>query len=128
LRECGATEDECNFLVRGGGPGHWWGERVELNAMTAASLLQFVERGLQQAGVRKLTPPSDVLERAFRRAWRLQMVQEAVNATLARPVDAPIIPAKLLQKLRRKMKNSALSWDQALHEIVQQQRRPPRAG
>ena len=53
LRECGASEDECNFLVRDGRPGNWRGERVELNAMTAAQFLQFLEGKLQEAGGRK---------------------------------------------------------------------------
>lgn len=32
LRESGASEEECCFLVNSGRPGHWTGERVELNA------------------------------------------------------------------------------------------------
>jgi hypothetical protein len=121
LRECGATKEECDFLVRGGGPGNWWGERVELNAMTAAQFLQFLERKLQQAGVRKVVPEEAVLKNAFLRTWRLQMAQQALDEALTRSVDDVLIPAGLVQKLRRKMKNAQLSWDQALQEIVKSQ-------
>jgi len=35
LREYGATEDECDFLVRRSDLGGWEGDRVELNALTS---------------------------------------------------------------------------------------------
>jgi DNA topoisomerase VI subunit B len=128
LRECGATEAECQFLVQGGGPGHWWGARIELNALTAASFLQYLERQLQRVGVRKVVPPDAVVHSAYRRIWRLELAQEALNAALARSEEDLIIPAALLKVLRRKLKHSALSWDQALHEIVREQRQRPLAG
>jgi hypothetical protein len=128
LRECGATEAECRYLVRGGGPGHWWGERVELNAMTALQFLQFLERKLLHVGVRKVTPDANELAKAYRRMWRLQMVQDAVNAAQAQSPDDVIIPANLLRQLRRQLKDSQMPWDAALQEIVQQQRQRPPAG
>lgn len=97
-RECGATIRECDFLVQGGAPGNWWGKRVELYAMTAAQFLQFLEGKLQEIGVRKVAPEGDVLEKAFRRTWRLQLVQEAVDEALARSTNGAIImPADLLK-------------------------------
>src|SRR5262249_28078874 len=43
LRVYGATEDECDYLVRGRvAGGTWAGQRVELNAPTAGQLIQFV--------------------------------------------------------------------------------------
>jgi hypothetical protein len=126
LRECGATGRECDFLVQGGAPGNWWGERVELNAMTAAQFLQFLEGKLQQVGVRKVAPEGDVLKKAFRRTWRLQLVQDAVDEALARSASGEVImPVDLLKALRRKIQNSRISWDQALYEIVKQQRHQP---
>ena len=123
LRECGATEDECNFLVQGGAPGNWWGQRVELNAMTAAQFLKYLERKLKRIGVGKLTPGSKVLAKAYRRVWRQHMIQDAVDEAMARSTDEAIIPRNLAEQVRRKVRRSRLAWDDALHEIVKQQRR-----
>jgi DNA topoisomerase VI subunit B len=118
LRECGATPEECRFLVQGGGQGRWWGERVELNAMTASQFLQFVERKLRRVGVRKVVPQGQALQQAYRRACRLQMIQEALDAAQASPVEDMRIPVNLAAVLRRQLKNSTLSWDQALQQLV----------
>jgi hypothetical protein len=123
LRECGATPEECSFLVQGGGPGQWWGDRVELNAMTASQFLQFVERKLRGAGVRKVVPEGQALRQAYRRAWRLQMIQEALDAAQASPGEDLRIPAGLMAAVRRQLKDSPLSWDQALQQLVREYRR-----
>jgi DNA topoisomerase VI subunit B len=123
LRECGAAREECDFLVQGGGPAHWWGERVELNAMTAAQFLEFLERKLRRAGVRKLVPEGKALRQAYRRAWRLQVIQDAVDAAQAAPAAKLRVPANLGSAIRRQLQDSPLPWDQALQKFVQQQRR-----
>jgi hypothetical protein len=123
LRECGATEEECHFLVTGGAPGNWWGERVELNAMTAAQFLKYLERKLKKIGVRKVTPEGEVLAKAYRRAWRQHTIQDAVDRAMAKSTDDAIIPRNLAEKVRRKVQRTRLAWDDALHEIVKQQRR-----
>jgi DNA topoisomerase VI subunit B len=123
LRECGATPEECNYLVQGGGPGNWWGERVELNAMTASQFLQFLERKLRRAAVRKVVPDGKALHQAYRRAWRLQKIQEALDAAQATPDEKLRIPADLVSALRQQLRDSPLSWDQALQKIVREHRR-----
>ena len=60
LRECGATEDECDYLVGG--------ERIELNAMDSGQFIEWLEQCLDEAGVEKVIPEADVLETAYRRA------------------------------------------------------------
>jgi DNA topoisomerase VI subunit B len=127
LRECGATREECSFLVQGGGPGKWWGERVELNAMTAAQFLEFLERKLRRVGVCKVVPEGQALQHAYRRAWRLQLIQEAVDAAQASPAEQLRIPAKLDSSIRGQLQDSPLPWDQALQKIVREHRRK-RAG
>jgi DNA topoisomerase VI subunit B len=122
LRECGATPEECDFLVQGGGPRNWWGERVELNAMTAAQFLEFLERKLRRAGVHKLVPEGKALLQAYRRAWRLQRIQEAVDAAQASPDEELRVPANLVSTIRRQLQDSPLPWDQALQTIVKQRR------
>src|SRR5262249_38609794 len=59
LRRCGATEEECAFLVQKGGPGAWVGERVELNALTSPQWVEMVERKLTAAGVKKVIPETE---------------------------------------------------------------------
>jgi hypothetical protein len=114
-------------LVQGGGPGKWWGERVELNAMTAAQFLEFLERKLRRVGVCKVVPEGKALHHAYRRAWRLQLIQEAVDAAQASPAEQLRIPAKLDSRIRGQLQDSPLPWDQALQKIVREHRRK-RAG
>ena len=52
LRRCGATDEECTFLVHGLVDRYWpksgWqGERIELNAMTSRQFLTWLEEGVQ---------------------------------------------------------------------------------
>jgi DNA topoisomerase VI subunit B len=128
LRECGATQEECDFLVEGGAPGNWVGKRVELNAMTSAPFLKYLERKLKQIGVRKVAPDGDTLAKAYRRAWREQVIQEAVDEAMARPIGDAVLPKNLAQSVRRKLKRSPIAWDQAVQEIVKHQRCRPTAG
>ena len=68
LRECGATEAECDFLVEEGHWRSWTGQRIELNAMDSAQFIEWLERCLTQAGVTKVVPEAEVLATAYRRA------------------------------------------------------------
>jgi hypothetical protein len=72
----------------------------------------FLDGKLRQAGVRKVLPKSEVLKKAFRRAWQLEMVQRAVDDALRSQADDLVIPADLAGALRRKLKNEAISWNQ----------------
>jgi DNA topoisomerase VI subunit B len=82
---------------------------------------QFLDGKLRQAGVRKVLPKSAVLRKAFRRAWRLEMVQRAVDEALQSQADDLVIPTDLAGTLRRKLKNEAISWDQGLQQVVRRQ-------
>jgi len=63
------TEEEAEFLR-----GHqqrdsqWSGQRVELNAMTSAQFIDWLEEKLLEAGVNKVVPEAAVLQKAWRRA------------------------------------------------------------
>jgi DNA topoisomerase VI subunit B len=119
LREHGATEDECNFLVRGRDGGGWWGERVELNALSAPRLVKFIERKLREAGVRKVVPDLPVLEDAVRRAYVLRRVEQATEAAReeaeAEAADLDM-PADLDRRVRKRIEGTADPWDQAARE------------
>ena len=80
LRARGATEDECAFLVRGGSDGAGWhGERVELNALGSARLVEWLERKLIAVGVEKFIPSSDILADAYRRALSVAELQRLID-------------------------------------------------
>jgi hypothetical protein len=120
LRRCGATEEECNFLVRRGAYGGWRGERVELNAMTSNQFLAWLEGKLAQVGVKKLVPKRQALARAYRWAVRQAQLQQAIDAARdALPTDAEIaIPEDLEDQIREQLDGSAKSWDQVLWDLA----------
>jgi hypothetical protein len=125
LRQCGATEEECNFLVRRRiepRPGHyyWMGDRVELNAMTSDQFLAWLERKLLEVGVQKVVPDQAVLEKAYQRAVRQKHVQEAIDEALTSiDEDEEIpIPGDLEARLRVALDGSAEAWDRVLWKLV----------
>ena len=56
LRNCGATPEECEFLVN---------QRVELNAMTSEQFVAFITRKLAEHGVDKIVPSKQTLDEAY---------------------------------------------------------------
>jgi hypothetical protein len=120
IRSCGASEAECNFLVRRGIYGGWRGDRVELNAMTSDQFIAWLERKLADVGVKKVVPNRKALEKAYRRAVRQARVQQAIDATLEdleEEGDIPI-PENLAEQIHDKLDASAKSWDQVLWDLV----------
>ncbi len=117
LRECGATEDECEFLVERGGWCSWTGARIELNAMDSAQFITWLEARLTDAGVTKVVPDADVLTRAYRRAYKRAVIQEAIDRLLADEDDDDIsVPADLEQVTREQLVDSAQTWDDVIWE------------
>jgi hypothetical protein len=75
LRESGATEAECRYLVRKQIGTRWSGERVELNAMTSDQFIAWLEQKLAAHQVHKVVPDEATLAAAYRRAWRRTQAQ-----------------------------------------------------
>jgi DNA topoisomerase VI subunit B len=123
LRECGATEEECDFLARPAGHG-WAGERVELNAMTSPQFIAFLEDKLARAGVAKVVPDGDALTKAYGRAWRGAVAQDAIDRAMeeAEAVEAPEVPPDLAGRIAARIKGTARRWDDALWEIIREAR------
>jgi hypothetical protein len=123
LRACGATNDECAFLVRGQPGRGWTGERVELNAMTSGQFIAFVEQKLQEVGVAKVVPDQATLAKAYRRAWHRAIVQDAIDTVLATAssIDVPT-PPELEGAVRAAIENTAAAWDDAIWELVRTHR------
>jgi len=120
LRTSGATEEECEHLVRY--PyrlGSWGGERVELNAMAADQLAEWLEVKLVAAGVEKLVPDPDVLADGYRRAVRQEAVRRAIEAALAGANGHHMkVPDDLVADVTARITDAADSWDDALLDIV----------
>jgi len=129
LRACGATEEECAFLVQerkvdtkhGKRHVYWVGERVELNAMTSQQFLDWLERKLQEAGVEKVVPDEAVLAAAYRRQRRLATLQQILDEALAGEDDEEgPVPADLADQVRTRLTREPTdAWDDALWDIVQ---------
>jgi DNA topoisomerase VI subunit B len=121
LRESGATEEECAFLVSGG-RGQWRGARVELNAMTSDQVVKWVEAKLDAAGVCKVVPGEEDLARAYRRATRIMAVEQAIAEALA-DIDgesAPV-PEGLADRVREYITGTAIPWDDAIAALARKE-------
>ena len=120
MRENGATDEECKFLVQQRAAYYWVGQRVELNAMTSRQLIDWLETKLKTAGVTKIVPDKKTLNEAFRRAVRLTHMQEAIDEAI-KDLDEKkkiSVPRDLEKRLKTKLKNTAQSWDEALWEVA----------
>lgn len=116
LRECGATEEECDVLVEDEEWRSRTGQRIELNAMDSAQFIAWLEARLAAAGVTKVVPDGDVLARAYRRAWKRAVIQEAVDR-LFEDDDADVpLPSDLEKVTRAQLVDSAKAWDDVIWE------------
>ena len=122
LRECGASEDECAFLVQRRAGFGWAGERVELNAMSSEQFINFLESKLRAHGVRKLVPKPEVLKEAYRRALAVALVNRSISTMTQAAHEqsqSAKIPSRLEKEVRRLLKdNQSLPWDAAVAQIV----------
>jgi hypothetical protein len=116
LEEHGATEEEIAFLAN---------QRVELNAMTARELVDFVEEKLEEHGVTKLIPEAAVIEKHARRLLERAMTETLLVVhldQLARQAAEAALPDSLIDLVRDKLNDEPqLSWDEAVADIIQSQ-------
>ena len=73
LRLNGATREEAEFLLK---------QRVELNALTSDQLVAFIERKLDEHGIKKLIPKADLLRDAYRLFINSKRVEEIVEEAI----------------------------------------------
>jgi hypothetical protein len=122
LRECGATEEECNFLVHRRAGSGWAGERVELNAMTSEQFIRFLEGKLRKHGVRKMVPKPEALAKAYRRALEAAIVNRGLHTITEAAHEqsqSAKVPVGLERKVRRMLKaNQSIPWDAAVAQIA----------
>jgi hypothetical protein len=116
LRQCGATNEECAFLVTTEGRHQWSGQRVELNAMDSEQLIRWIEQKLTAHGVTKLVPDGDTLTQAYRRAGWLAPIQDLLDKRAEHTVKVPRDLGKRVATLLKQ--HPTLSWDQAIWRLV----------
>jgi len=115
LAECGATEDEQNFLVQGQRGKTWFGQRVEINAMTSGQLIAWLEKQLKEHGVKKIIPENETLASAYQRARHLLKVQTEIEKWKAEDNGTDDTPKNLRQRVKKTLaKNPMVSWDDAI--------------
>jgi hypothetical protein len=123
LRECGATEEECNFLVHGRRGEVWYGERIELNSMMSRQFIDFLERVFEKFGVRKLVPHKGVVEEAYRRARAVQRARKAAEDALQEAKkDKTPVPPKLRDTVAETIEGTAMAWDQAVWDMAENEK------
>ncbi len=109
-----ATPEEQQFLREN--------KRVELNAFTSADLITWIEGKLQEHGIQKVVPDSDILEEAYRRALQIKEFNsrvEEIFACAAATAENATVPADLETQIRQVLEDAPeRSWDAALAEIV----------
>ena len=121
LREYGATEDECDFLVRRSRHGHWVGDRVELNALTSDQFVAWLKMKLDLHGIEKVIPESDTLASTYRDSVRQAYIDRKVaEAMQTQPRDEEIdVPTNLAEQVRSRLEDQRhLPWDLAVRGLV----------
>jgi DNA topoisomerase VI subunit B len=130
LRECGASDAECDFLVEDvesdpwdDEPVAWRGQRIELNAMTSRQFLDWLEAKLQAVGVEKVVPDQETLAVAYRHLTRVAALQDTIDAALAEEAPEVEVPTDLEEQIRTRItETDTASWDEALWDVVVERR------
>ncbi len=111
LSNCGATPEECEFLVH---------QRVELNAMTSEQFVAFIKRKLAEHGVEKIVPSKQTLDEAFQLFERSRLLEEAYDKAEA---DVEAADARAPRDIKKRVteilkKRPTLRWDDAVEEVL----------
>jgi hypothetical protein len=119
LERCGATKEECAFLVHSDA-APYEGRRVELNAMASRQFLNFLERKLAEHGVTKVVPGREVLAKAYRLAYRKAAAQRAIDDVMKEVAEREVdVPENLARRVAVRLgKESTESWDEAIAQIA----------
>jgi hypothetical protein len=112
LRENGATEEEIEILLD---------HRVELNAMRSDQLVAFVERKLEQHGVKKVIPDDKDLAQAYRLFARSQEAAQIIKRELEQlnGKDAVDVPSDIKDRVSQYLaQHPGTRWDAAVQHLV----------
>jgi hypothetical protein len=117
LAENGATGEEIAILRD---------ERVELNAMTSAALIEMIERKLNEYGLEKVIPDDGTLADAYRGFHRSQQLREKfeeMRAEFDRQASEIEVPEDLQERVRVILDDHRdLRWDDAIQIVLDETR------
>lgn len=116
----GGTQAEADFLVREGRAKDWSGARVELNALTSAQFVAWLDAKLIDAGVSKVIPEQEILLTAFERVRRAALVEQRTRDIVKAVNDERInSPPDLTALVEQRIQvDPSLSWDEAVRLIA----------
>jgi hypothetical protein len=124
LRENGATEAEIEFMFADFDSTRSL-RRVELNAMDSPQFIEFLERKLKEADVKKIVPDKDLLTETYvgmERGQRLQEAFKEVDEELEEEdIEAPDDLQRRVEELLKERPD--LRWDAAVAEIVKAEKK-----
>lgn len=125
LRLNGATDEEIEFL-RGkrvdSKKVKYSGRRVELNAFTSPQFVEWLDRKLEEHGVKKVIPDQATLEQAYRRASALDSYRAVLKSALDEvesAADALDVPTDLQSRVAAHLAaHPSQSWDDAVEWLL----------
>lgn len=124
LKQCGATEEECNFLVDETSQKYtyWSGQRVELNAMTSDQFIAWLEKTLKAHGVQKVVPDKKVLAESYQSArFHVSLREQTEQIKEEFKGEHIVVPKDLLDRVTKIItQDSKLSWDEAIYQIAEE--------
>jgi hypothetical protein len=111
LLKSGASADEAEYLLH---------KRVELNAMHSAQLVAFVERKLDEHGIKKIILDKEQLAKAYRLSVRGQRIEKIIKKELGKKDNSGIlVPSDLYSRVKKYLKtNPQARWDEAVANIA----------
>lgn len=120
LLKNGATPEEAGVLVRGGYPGNWYGERVEINAMTSEQIVEFLDMKLAEARAEKILPPERDIKNWYKRAYKQAILEKKIQCHVEEVDSMDVeIPADITDKIQDMIeKQKSLPWDKAVYNLA----------
>jgi hypothetical protein len=114
LAQAGLSQAEIDFLSS---------QRVELNAMSARQLVDFVEDKLKQHGISKVIPAAKTLKSAYEMFAASDRLSEAFEELKEKLEDESVEPIKVPEDLEARVKNklqenSDITWHRAVRLLV----------
>ena len=114
LRRHGATDEETAFLAS---------RRVELNAMSSRTMVDFIEAKLAEHGIEKLIPDAAVIEEHARRLLEQRYAEETIaplRPAIAKRAAKAKLPPRLARRITKELReHPGLLWDVALAHVLQ---------
>jgi hypothetical protein len=119
LMSNGATEAEADMIANG--------ERVELNTLVSADMVEFVTGKLDDNGVGKVIPDDDVLAQAWKRAHHVRRTNRTIDSLHSGPritlkalyADAPEMPSQLRTRITDALaEDRTQTWDDVIWELA----------